>query len=169
MVKNLPAMQETQVQCLDWDDSPGKGNGNSIQYSCLENSMDRGAWWATVHGLQRVRHHSLSLFLVKSKHLNFMAAVTICSDFEAQENKICHISSSSICHGIMKDAMIFVSECWVLRQLFHSPLSPTSRDFLPLGWYHLHIWGYWHFSRQSWFQPVSHLAWHFTWCTLHIS
>ena len=31
--------------------SPGVGNGNSLQYSCLENSMDRGAWWATVHGV----------------------------------------------------------------------------------------------------------------------
>ena len=29
--------------------SPGKGNGNTLQYSCLENSMDRGAWWAAVH------------------------------------------------------------------------------------------------------------------------
>ena len=28
---------------------PGGGNGNSLQYSCLENSMDRGAWWVTVH------------------------------------------------------------------------------------------------------------------------
>ena len=30
--------------------SPGEGNGNPLLYSCLENSMDRGAWWATVHG-----------------------------------------------------------------------------------------------------------------------
>ena len=30
--------------------SPGKGNGNPLQYSCLENLMDRGAWWAKVHG-----------------------------------------------------------------------------------------------------------------------
>ena len=29
--------------------SPGEGNGNPLQYSCLENPMDRGAWWATVH------------------------------------------------------------------------------------------------------------------------
>ena len=29
--------------------SPGQGNGNPFQYSCLENPMDRGAWWATVH------------------------------------------------------------------------------------------------------------------------
>ena len=36
--------------------SPGEGNGNPIQYSCLENLMDRGASWATVHGVARVRH-----------------------------------------------------------------------------------------------------------------
>ena len=35
---------------------PGEGNGNPLLYSCLENPMDRGAWWATVHGSQRVRH-----------------------------------------------------------------------------------------------------------------
>ena len=31
--------------------SPGVGNGNPLQYSCLENYMDRGAWWAAVHGI----------------------------------------------------------------------------------------------------------------------
>ena len=36
--------------------SPGEGNGNPLQYSFLENPMDRGAWWATVHGSQRVGH-----------------------------------------------------------------------------------------------------------------
>ena len=39
-----------------WGRSPGKRNGNPLQYSCLETSMDRGVWWATVQGLQRVRH-----------------------------------------------------------------------------------------------------------------
>ena len=33
--------------------SPGEGNGNSLQYSCLENPMDRGAWQATVHGVAK--------------------------------------------------------------------------------------------------------------------
>ena len=37
--------------------SPRGGNGNALQYSCLENSMDRGAWQATVHGSQTVRHY----------------------------------------------------------------------------------------------------------------
>ena len=33
--------------------SPGEGHGNSLQYSCLENLKDRGAWWATVHGVTK--------------------------------------------------------------------------------------------------------------------
>ena len=36
-----------------WVRSPGKGNGYQLQYFCLENSMDRGAWWATVHGVAK--------------------------------------------------------------------------------------------------------------------
>ena len=51
-VKNLPAIQETQIQSLGGR-SPGKGNGYPLQYSRLENSMDRGAWWATVHGVEK--------------------------------------------------------------------------------------------------------------------
>ena len=35
--------------------SPGEGNGNPLQYSCLENSTDRGAWWATLHGVAKRR------------------------------------------------------------------------------------------------------------------
>ena len=35
---------------------PGEGNGNPLQYSCLENPMDRGDLWTTVHGVARVRH-----------------------------------------------------------------------------------------------------------------
>ena len=78
--KELPAVWETWVQSLGWEDplekqmggsdrkasaynagdpgsipgsgrSPGEGNGNSLQYSCLEGRMDRGAWQATVHGV----------------------------------------------------------------------------------------------------------------------
>ena len=34
---------------------PREGNGNPLQYSCLENPMDRGAWWAVVHGVAKTR------------------------------------------------------------------------------------------------------------------
>ena len=49
MVKNLPAMQGAHVQSLESAGSPGGGHGSPLQYSYLENPMDRGAWWTTVH------------------------------------------------------------------------------------------------------------------------
>ena len=54
-VKDPPAIQETQVQSPGQEDNPGKGMathslGNSLE-NYLENSMDRGAWWSTVHGV----------------------------------------------------------------------------------------------------------------------
>ena len=58
-----------------------------------------------------------------------------------------------------------IFECWVLSQLFYSPLSISSRSslvhlhYLPWRWCHLHIWGYWYFSWQSWFQLVLRVRW----------
>ena len=52
-VKNPPATQETWGSIPGWGRSSGEGNGNPLQYSCLENPMDRGAWWATVHGVSK--------------------------------------------------------------------------------------------------------------------
>ena len=54
-LKRLPAMQETWVRSLGQEDPPGEGNGNPLQYSCLENPMDGGIWWATVHGVAKSR------------------------------------------------------------------------------------------------------------------
>ena len=59
VVKNLPANAgDVRDEGLTpgLGRSPGGGHGNPLQYSCVENSMDRGAWWATVHGVTRVRH-----------------------------------------------------------------------------------------------------------------
>ena len=47
-MKKLPTMWETKAQSLVGK-IPGEGNGNPLQYSCLEHPMDRGAWQATVH------------------------------------------------------------------------------------------------------------------------
>ena len=47
----MQEMQETQVQSLGQEDSLEEGN--PLQYSCLENSIDRGAWWATVNGITK--------------------------------------------------------------------------------------------------------------------
>ena len=56
MVKNLPANEGDIGSIPGLGRSSGEGNGNLLQYSCLENPMDRGAWWATVHGATRVEH-----------------------------------------------------------------------------------------------------------------
>ena len=56
LVKNLPANAGVLVSIPGSGRSPGEGNGNPLQYSCLRNPMDRGAWWATVHGVT-VRHN----------------------------------------------------------------------------------------------------------------
>ena len=49
VVKNLSPNAGDVGLIPGWGRSPGEGNGNPLQYSCLENPMDRGAWWATVH------------------------------------------------------------------------------------------------------------------------
>ena len=51
LVKNLPAIQETRVQSLSWEDPLKKRNGYSHHSSCLENPMDPGAWQAIMHGV----------------------------------------------------------------------------------------------------------------------
>ena len=54
LVKNLPAMQKTGFDLIPGlGRSPGEENGNPLQYSCLENPKDRGAWKATVHGVSQ--------------------------------------------------------------------------------------------------------------------
>ena len=52
-VKNLPSNAGDSGSILELGRSLGEGNGNPLQYSCLENSMDREAWWATVHGVAK--------------------------------------------------------------------------------------------------------------------
>ena len=53
MVKNLPAKARDSGSIPESGSSPGEGNGNPLQYSCLGNPMDRGTWWATVHEITK--------------------------------------------------------------------------------------------------------------------
>ena len=59
VVKNLPATAgnlRDKGLIPGLGRSPGGGHGNPLQYSCLENPMDRGAWWAAVHGGHKQQH-----------------------------------------------------------------------------------------------------------------
>ena len=53
MVKHPPAIAGNAGSILGSGRSPGGGNGNSLQYSCLRNPMGRGNWWATVYGVAK--------------------------------------------------------------------------------------------------------------------
>ena len=53
VVKNLPANAGDVGSIPGSGKSPGEGNGNPSQYSCLENAMDRGAWWVIVYGVTK--------------------------------------------------------------------------------------------------------------------
>ena len=70
MVKKPPAKQKTACSAGDLGlisglrRSPGEGNGNPLQYSCLGNLMDREGWWAIVYRTARARH---DLFLLLSR------------------------------------------------------------------------------------------------------
>ena len=62
VVKNTPANagdSGDMGSIPGWGRSPGGGCGYPLQYSCLENPMERGAWWAAVHGLSLSRHECL--------------------------------------------------------------------------------------------------------------
>ena len=56
--------------------SPGEGHGKPIQYSCLENPMDRGGWQATDHGITRFGHDSMTNF-----HFYFHTLITVTYNF----------------------------------------------------------------------------------------
>ena len=107
--------------------------------------------------------------------LNFMAAVTICSDLGAPQNKVCHCchclpiylpwNEGTGCHvrSFLNVEFSATSSFTFLKRLFYSSWISA------IGWCHLHIWDYWYFSCKSWGQVVLHPPQHFTWCTLHVS
>ena len=120
MVKNPPAglpwwlsSKEYACQCLKAGDSgsipgsersPGEGNGNPLQYSCLENSMERGAWWATVHEVSQKSQTQLR------EWRGCMGEYSVVSNSLQQQQKRIHlpmqgievqslVSEDSTCHG----------------------------------------------------------------------
>ena len=90
-------------------------NGNPLQYSCLENPMDGGAWWATVHGSQRVGHNwatSLSLYFHLCRHENLSLMFIYISTIETNNNRMTYIKGKNTFHSILYSHI-----CLIFRSL----------------------------------------------------
>ena len=118
-------------------------------------------------------------FLARSKHL-LISWPQSPSAVMLEPRKIkavtVYIDSPSICHEVMRpEATILVF--WMLNLKSAFSLSTftfinrlfSSSSLSTTGWCHLHIWGCWNFSQESWYQLLLHPAQHFTWWTLHVS
>ena len=70
--------------------SPGEGNGNPLQYSCLENAMDRGAWWATFHGVAELDTTDTNTFTLHT-YILFTDLPTQYNIIYLSDNQ-CHLS-----------------------------------------------------------------------------
>ena len=89
--------------------SPGEGNGNPLQYSCLENPMDRGAWWATAHRVTKSRT-GLSDFTFTFKHYNVFYVFVLAAG-EIQSKSYPAGPKEASCHSVEK-TMWAVSRSW---------------------------------------------------------
>ena len=80
-VKHLPAMGQTWVRPLGREDTPGEGNAKPPQHSCLENLMDRGAWWAIVYRITasqtRLSDSRFLFFLVSRTWLRLVPGLSV--------------------------------------------------------------------------------------------
>ena len=105
-----------------------------------------------------------------SLSFNFMASVTAHMTLEPKKVKSDTLSNFLL--SIYREVMGLDATIYIFWMLSYKPAfslcsftlirgSFVPLCFLPLGWYHVHIWGYWYFSRQSSFQLGLHVVWHF--------
>ena len=84
MVENLPANAGDSSSIPGSGRSPGEGNGNPLQYSCLENSMERGGWWTTIHEVTKESDHDLATqqqqnnFIFTKYNIRFCFSSDVC-------------------------------------------------------------------------------------------
>ena len=125
MVKHLPTMWETRVRSLRQEDPLEKENGNPLQYSCLENPMDRGACWAAVRGVVQSRG-TLSDFT-----FTFMRAVKEKGKCISENNQLLKKREREDARVCVRKGFVFlggrrVPRTWRLRGLCGQHPPPTT-------------------------------------------
>ena len=128
VVKNRPAKAGDSSSIPGSGRSPGEGNGNLLQYSCLENPMDRGAWWATVHGVAGVRHDWGTMHQQGAYTDYFSFFVCVCPIVPVP-----FVLKLSFLHWI---AFVSLSEisCYILGSLF-SFIDLSACSFICIRWF----------------------------------
>ena len=135
----IEGRRRRRQQRMRWLDGITDSNDMSLG-KLWELVRDREAWCAVIHGVTKSRTWL-------SNWTELMRPDTMTLVFWMLSFKpTCSLSSFTF-----------------IKRLF------SSSSLSAIGWCHLHIWGYWYFSLQSWFQLVLLPAQHFSWCTLHIS
>ena len=152
---------------LPW--SNGEGNGTPLQYFCLENPMDRGRlqpMGSLESDMTERLHFHFPLSCIGEGNGNPFQCSCLENPRDGKPGGLLSMGSHRVGHdwsnlsvaaAMGPDAIILVFWMLSFKPAFYSPLSPSSRGslgplcFLPLRWYHLHIWGCWYFSQQSWF------------------
>ena len=120
------------------ESTPGEGNGNPLQYSCLENSIDRGAWWATVHGVAKSRtrlsNFTHSLRNDSSRELFITILISLMRLWAGSVTYLCH-TSSYVGLGTKKELMVELSKSGVVEVslLLHTSELLTSHISLRSG------------------------------------
>ena len=144
MVKNLPAGQETQVGSLGWEDPLGKGNGNPLQDSCLENPMDRGARWAIQSmGSERVGHdwatHTSYSYCQMNFFMNSSTTFNTCIDsWSHHHNQSKSINQKKLCCSVIikSSSLPAPSNPLLIFRSYSFSFSKMSRE-----WNHAAFWG----------------------------
>ena len=100
VVKNPPANARDATSIPGLGRSPGEGNRNPFPYSCLENPMDRGAWWATVHRVaeSQTRRKQVSMHAHMHRYIFLLALSTFLLDKHHASNAIVPRTCSVLSH-----------------------------------------------------------------------
>ena len=131
IVKNLPADagDARDVGSVPrWGRSPGEGNGNPLQYSCLENPVDRGAWWATVHGVTKSR---IQLSVCTRVHTH--------THTQPSKNDICEILINVSASGAVP----------IYRTAFPEPNEENQNIYYAFFWLKIFSYSVWRYSELS--------------------
>ena len=132
MVKNPPAkaLDKRDAGSIPrWERSPGGGHGNPLQFSCLENTMDRGAWWATVHWV--AQSQTQLKWLSSSSSINTIITFSVWKvllfdpfvSYSYNPSSFCSISNYLLLEKVVYTHVQFINTHRLFKPLWFLPVS----------------------------------------------